>query len=301
MKLIKYIYKTVKHKLIFALITTIENAGLIAIINPKGAELVSLKDLEAREYIWDANPKYWAKHSPILFPIVGTLKNNKYSYNDIQYTMSRHGFARDMIFELIGKTNNSATFSLRSSAETKIMYPFDFELELKYTLDQTKLVLAYKIINIGVVKLPFSIGAHPAFALPESFENYSLAFEYPEQLNCFPLENDLISETSNPIILEENKMPLLYSLFENDALIFKELKSKKITILEKGKPFLRLNFKDFKSLGLWTKHNAPFICIEPWLGYSDTINSSGKLLEKEAIQFINAGKSFDCYFEIEIL
>jgi len=300
-KLIKYIYKTVKHKLIFALITTLQNAGLMAVINYKGAELVSFKDTENREYIWDADPKYWAKHSPILFPIVGTLKNNHYTYNGIQYTLSRHGFARDMNFELIEKTKNSATFSLISSDETKIMFPFDFELDLKYTLIENKLILAYTIINKGHIKMPFSIGAHPAFALPESFENYSLAFEHSEQLDCFPLENDLISELSYPIRLEENKLPLRYSLFEKDALIFKELKSKSISILDKGTPFLRLHLGNFKNLGIWTKDKAPFICIEPWLGYSDTKNSSGALLEKEGIQMLKAQDSFNCHFEIEIL
>ena len=130
---------------------------------------------------------------------------------------------------------------------------------------------------------------------------YSLAFEYPENLTSFELENDLLSDKSTTIEMIENQVPLTYSLFEKDALIFKELQSKNITVLENDKPLLRVQFDDFQNLGIWTKNNAPFLCIEPWLGYSDTVHSSGNILEKEGIQLLKAKKSLQCSFGIEIL
>lgn len=281
--------------------TIIEKSGLKAIINHKGAELISLKDSREKEYIWGGNPEFWAKHSPVLFPIVGTLKNNAYSYQDKIYELTRHGFARDMDFTLLEKTENTAVFSLISTVETKKMYPFDFELQLKYTLAENKLTIKYTVINQNTDVLPFSIGAHPAFALNGKFENYTLAFEYEENLNSSQLQADLISDKTVAIKTDQNNLPLTYSLFENDALIFKKLKSRKISILENGKPFLRVSFDDFKNLGIWTKINAGFVCIEPWLGYSDTFKSSGNILEKEGIHFLNPYHTFQCQFSIEIL
>ncbi len=281
--------------------TTIKNNTLSIAINAKGAELFSIKNKNSNEYMWDGNPEFWGKHSPVLFPIVGTLKNNTYFYNDDSYSLSRHGFARDMIFELIEHSENKAVFSLCSSTETKKIYPFDFELQIKYTLLEKKLEIKYIIINKNNFEMPFSIGAHPAFALHNQFEDYSLEFEHSESLTSFELENDLLSNKTNAIALDKNILPLTYSLFEKDALIFKQLKSRTITILDKKVPFLRVIFSDFENLGLWTKPKAPFICIEPWLGYSDTNNTSGKLIEKEAIHFIASKKEYDCSLCIEIL
>ncbi|WP_309641720.1 aldose 1-epimerase family protein [Flavobacterium sp.] len=281
---------------------SIKNHQLTATINSKGAELVSLKKiLTHREYIWEGNPEFWGKHSPVLFPIVGTLKNNQYQYKNQTYTLPRHGFARDFDFELISNTDSSVVFSLQSATATKKVYPFDFELQIHYTLKENELVVSYKILNKTNDVMPFSIGAHPAFALSEFFDDYSLEFEFHEALKSYTLKNDLLSEKITSIPMHEKQVPLAYSLFEKDALIFKTLRSKKITLLENGKPILDFHFKDFKNFGIWTKVNAPFICLEPWLGYSDTLNSNGNIEEKEAIQFVEAQKEFNCTFKIEIL
>ena len=275
---------------------------MTAIINSKGAELVSLKKIAInREYIWEGNPEFWGKHSPVLFPIVGTLKNNQYRYKNQTYTLPRHGFARDFEFEIILKNESEVVFSLQSSKETLSVYPFDFELQIHYTLQENELVVAYKILNKTNESMPFSIGAHPAFALSEKFEHYGLAFEFDEPLNSYTLENDLLSEKTTLIPIDKNQVALNYSLFENDALIFKQMQSKKIMILENEKPLLDFHFKDFKNFGIWTKVNAPFICLEPWLGYSDTLTSNGHLEQKEAIQFVDAQDEFNCNFKIEIL
>ncbi|WP_348811510.1 aldose 1-epimerase family protein [Flavobacterium maritimum] len=280
--------------------TTIKNSNLTAEINHFGAELISLKSNTNKEYIWEGNPDFWGKHSPILFPIVGTLKNNSFQYDGKEYKLSRHGFARDMEFDLVEKKENSATFSIKSSIETLKKYPFEFELQLIYTIEDFNLTVEYKVINNGNSAMPFSIGAHPAFALPGNFENYSIAFNKEEALEFYLLENDLISNQTKKLDVQNKQIPLNYQLFENDALIFKTLESDSLTILENSTPLLSVHFEDFPSLGIWTKMNAPFLCIEPWFGYSDTNENSGNLFEKGGIQILDKNKTFHSKFSIEI-
>lgn len=279
----------------------ISSEELSAVINTFGAELISLQSDIQREYIWEGNPEYWGKHSPVLFPIVGTLKNNKYYFEDKEYSLNRHGFARDMDFELVEKSDSKALFSLVSNSKTLENYPFKFELEILYELINKSLIIKYKVSNKSDSSMLFSIGAHPAFSLPNLFENYSLQFEFSEDLISYELQNDLLSNKTKKIPQTENRVALNYDLFEKDALIFKKLKSKMVTILENEEPFLRVNYNDFSSLGIWTKKNAPFICIEPWIGYSDLIDGSGVLSEKEGIQILEKEGFFECQFEIEVL
>mgnify|MGYP000028129552 CR=1 FL=1 len=281
---------------------TISNSFLSLSVLSKGAELCSLQSLApAKEYIWKGDSAYWGKHSPVLFPIVGTLKNNTYSYNGVDYHLLRHGFARDHEFELIINEESRLVYVLKSNDTTKKSYPFEFELQIGYTINEQVLTISYKVINKGVIDMPFSIGAHPAFALNKTFNHYSLAFEEQETLNCYPLKKDLIDNNPYTIELKDRTLNLDYSLFEKDALIFKQLASKEVTILENGKAMLKVSFDDFKSLGLWTKVGAGFICIEPWLGYSDGTEASGNLEEKEGILFVKAKSSYICQFTIELI
>ena len=279
---------------------TISNKILTATINSKGAELNSLKK-DKREYIWEGNPEFWGKHSPILFPIVGTLKDSFFIYANQKFELSRHGFARDNEFEIIKSSENEIIFSLQSSEKTLEIYPFEFELQIIYTLEENSLAITYQVKNESKTKMPFSIGGHPAFSLPEKFEKYSLLFEKQETLTSYVLENDLVSENKKTFELREKQFPLNYQTFENDALIFKSLKSKSIAILENQKPLLNFSFQDFPNFGIWTKPNASFICLEPWVGYSDTSNANGNLFEKEGIIILEEGKKFQASFYIEIL
>lgn len=282
--------------------TTISNSILSAKINHLGAELISLQSIETkREYIWEGNPEFWGKHSPILFPIVGTLQNNSYRYNDDKYTLTRHGFARDFDFQIITQEKDKVVFSLQDNDVTFNNFPFTFELQIMYTLQNSTLIVTYKVINKDPKPLPFSIGGHPAFALKKRFEDYSLLFETNEKLISYALENDLLSEKTQHIELKNNVLPLTYSLFENDALVFKTLQSKQIQIVENHTPILNFKFNDFPNFGIWTKINAPFICLEPWLGYADTVNANGNILEKEGIQLVESNSQKEYNFSIEII
>ena len=281
--------------------TTISNSNLTARIKHLGAELFSLKNNQNKEYIWEGNPTFWGKHSPILFPIVGSLKNNTYLHNGKPFQLNRHGFAREMEFQLIEKTKESATFSLLSTIETKKVYPFDFELQICYSLKENKLNIDYKVINKDDLIMPFAIGAHPAFALAGNFEDYSLEFQQDEILRYHLLEKGLISNSTNELQLDNRLLGLNYKLFENDALVFKTLKSKSITILKNANPILKVNFSDFPNLGIWTVVNAPFLCIEPWFGYSDTLNEYDDFSKKEGIQLLEKKETFESNYSIEIL
>ncbi len=279
----------------------LSNSKLRATINSFGAELISLKNNKNREYIWEGNPDYWGKHCPILFPIVGGLKNNSYHYNNSIFHLPRHGFAREMEFDVIEKSNEKVVFSLKETRETLEKYPFKFELQISYTLTDTILKIGFNIINNNPFPMPFSIGAHPAFAIVNNFESYELQFEKSENLVVSKLENDLISNINYELALENNCLPLTYSLFENDAIIFKTIDSKSVTIAEKGIPFLKVHYNDFPSLGIWTKSQAPFICVEPWIGYADTIENNGNLEEKEGIKILGINQKFETNYLIEIL
>lgn len=284
------------------MIIQLSNDSFLISINTKGAELNSIKDLATQtEYIWDGNPKFWGKHSPVLFPIVGALKNDCYQFEGKTYSLSRHGFARDFEFEMIEKTANSIAFSLHENESTLSKYPFQFELQIKYQLLDNKLIISYLVNNNSNLKTPFCIGAHPAFSLPKSFERHSIEFEKDEALLTHELENNVFSGVTRNIPLINSKLPLQYSLFEKDALVFKSIQSKSITILDDENPLLKVNYSDFSSLGIWTVANAPFICIEPWIGFADSATSNGNLFEKENGVVLEPKTEFTASFSIEIL
>ncbi len=280
---------------------TISNGHLQAVINHKGAELISLKNEAGREFVWEGNPEFWSKHSPVLFPIVGTLKNNSYFHQGNEYFLSRHGFARDLSFTLEAKTDSSVTFLLQSDESTLKNYPFAFEFRMVYTLSEDRLEIAYSVSNTGNDFLYFSLGAHPAFALPEKFEDYALQIDSDKPLVTHLLQNDLLSGQTDTLVLKDNKLRLDYTLFENDALIFKSAGFDSVTLLENQKPLLQVNFNGFPDLGLWTKTNAPFLCIEPWFGHADAFGSNQKLEEKPGIIKLDVAEDFNAKFNITLL
>jgi galactose mutarotase-like enzyme len=279
--------------------TTIKNSILTATILHKGAELSSLiKD--GKNVIWTIDRTFWDKTSPILFPIVGGLKEGKYNYLGKSYSLSRHGFARDHDFEVISKTDHSVIFSLKYSEETLKIYPFKFELQIMYELTDNELKINYKLINLQEDEMYFSIGAHPAFTIDGNFEDYELEFDNNLPLISHQLKNELFSGKTVEISLKDKVLPLKYELFEDDALVLKNSTTSNLTLLKNRVPQISVHFKDFPYLGIWTKKNAPFLCIEPWLGIADSKNSTGNLKEKEGIQKLNGNAELEKSFSIEV-
>ncbi|TXI71430.1 MAG: aldose 1-epimerase family protein, partial [Flavobacterium sp.] len=253
------------------MIVTISNSIISASINALGAELIRLEK-DSKNYIWSVDETYWNKTSPILFPIVGRLKNDTYSIDNKTYELPRHGFARNFEFQIVNQTESSVVFVLESNSETFKNYPFEFELRLEYELDENELKIKYSVENKSEATMPFSIGAHPAFAIENSFSDYSLKFNQTEEFISHELDNEQFSNSFRKINSENGQINLNYSLFEKDALVFKHLQSNKLTLLKKNEPVLSVQFEGFPYLGIWTKPNAPFLCIEPWCGLADNVN-----------------------------
>ncbi len=279
---------------------TISNHQIKAAINTLGAELIQLEK-DNQNYIWTVDETYWNKTSPILFPIVGRLKNDSYSIVDKNYELQRHGFARNFEFEIEHKTENAVVLLLTENQETLKQYPFQFELRLKYEIIENSLKLNYSIINKSQEIMPFSIGAHPAFAIDGLFSDYTLDFNQSEDFISHELEKEQFNNSSKKIPSENGKINLDYALFEKDALVFKHLKSDTLTLLKKNQPYLSVKFKDFPYLGIWTKPNAPFLCIEPWCGLADNANHNGNIFEKEGIQLLDNNAEFQREINIVIL
>ena len=282
------------------MIITISNSQLSATINTFGAELISLVK-NNKNYIWTVDETYWNKTSPILFPIVGRLKNDSYGYNGKTYHIPRHGFARNMEFSFDKKSDSQVIFELNETEETKAIYPFNFKLIISYTLIENELVIEYFVRNQSDGVLPFSIGAHPAFAISDKFENYSLQFNAADTFETHHLENESFNGKTTLVETKNNAISLNYNLFEKDALVFKQLKSNEVVLKNKDKSILKVNFDHFPYLGIWTKENAPFLCIEPWCGLADHANHNGNLEEKEGMNHLPAGEDFLRAIRIEIL
>lgn len=283
---------------------TLENDYIKVSLAAKGAELQGLFSKETKlEYLWNANPKYWAKHSPVLFPIVGSLKNNSFIYQGKHYELPRHGFARDNVFNFEKLSESEGIFTLTQNADTLKTYPFYFELKLKYQLIDRKLKLTYEVKNTGTSELLFSIGAHPAFAVPNTpdtvYEDYYLSFNADEQLTFWKLEDGLVANETKNIALNAHKLKLTHELFYNDALVFKNLQSNSISLLNtKNDNGLHFNFEEFPFFGIWAAPDAPFVCLEPWCGVADGVNHNQELSGKEGIIKLGAGKTWSRFWEV---
>ncbi len=278
---------------------TIENDILQVVISAKGAELQSVinKDFGI-EYMWSGDSKFWGKKSPVLFPIVGGLKENKYTFNGNTFEMGRHGFARDMAFVVTAQDDVSVTFGIQSSEETQVKYPFDFRFFITYTLQGGILKVTYSVQNTGNAKMYFSVGGHPAFAVPlvinTTYEDYYLQFSSVENAGRWPLSADGLIETKAvPCIENTDELALRKELFYEDALVFKHLQSNRISLLSnKTSHGLVLQFDGFPYMGIWSAKNADFVCIEPWCGIADSVDASGKLEKKEGINTLATNETF---------
>ncbi len=278
---------------------TIFNDHLQVAVQNKGAELQSIYNKATGiDYLWSGNADFWGKKSPVLFPIVGGLKNNTYTYENKAYQLGRHGFARDHSFEVVLHTADTITLSLTDTPDTLAVYPFPFTFHLQYQLLQNKLVVTYQIHNTGNSVMPFSVGAHPAFNVPLApdtvFSDYFLQFNEPETAPLWPLTHDgLIDAHPTPYLQNTAQLPLTEDLFYKDALVFKQLKSTQISIKShKTTHGITLEYQDFPYMGIWSAKNAPFVCIEPWCGIADSVDASGQLLEKEGVHLLEPQAQF---------
>lgn len=285
----------------------LENEFIKAGFVEKGAELQSLVNKKTgAEYMWSGDPAFWGKHSPVLFPIVGGLKNNEYIFEGQKYSLGRHGFARDTVFAIIEQTETSISFAISDSEESLKKYPFAFQFVVQYTISESELIIKYIVKNTGNQTMYFSVGAHPAFKVPMSeglnFEDYSLQFENIENTSIYPLDdNGQTKVDAIPFLNNTDSLPLQKSLFYKDALVFKELKSDKISIVtNKDVHGVTVSFAQFPYMGIWSAKDANFVCIEPWDGIADSEATSGELANKEGIRTLEQAQVYESSWSIEI-
>lgn len=285
---------------------TLSNNVISILVASRGAELQSIFNKQTNlEYLWQAGTE-WPKRSPVLFPIVGGLKNNKYTYKGVEYKLGRHGFAREMHFNLVGQTENSLTFSLKSSSESLSLYPFTFTFMIRYTLHANMLEISFIITNNGGEEMYASIGAHPAFKVPlvegTGYDDYYLEFNKSETVKRWPLSPEGLIENSSTMFLNETKvLPLKKELFSADAIVLKDLQSTSISLKsDQTEHGLKLRFGGFPYMGIWAAKGADFVCIEPWCGIADSVNASGSLEDKEGINIIGSREVFERSYSVDV-
>ncbi len=286
----------------------IENESLRVGINEHGAEMVSIyKKNESREYMWSGDPDYWNRVSPVLFPFVGKLNGQRYTYNGVTYgEIPQHGFARDMHFNMVEKLDNTVFFELYPDDGLRNRYPFEFKLRIGYKVEGNTVHVMWTVENKGGSDMYFSIGGHPAFACPGGLDEYVLDFSNPalSTLSSGELnENGVLKSEKRDIAFESGVLSLNDALFEKDALIFDGKGIYNVTLRKRsGEDVLRLRF-DVPQLGIWSpagKH-APFVCIEPWFGRCDRDDFEGELKDRQYGNFLSPGHSFNKEYVIDIL
>lgn len=291
---------------------TLKNSELTLRINSLGAELAAITDSNTRqEYLWNADPVYWKRHSPILFPIVGNLKNQTFIYKEKEYHLPQHGFARDSEFGLASQSGSEIWFSLKESEETLKNYPFPFILEIGYRLTGRRITVLWKVKNPGGSDMYFSIGGHPAFWCPlkenENQTDYYIAFDRTEPIR-YVLINEKglavkqVPEEQSVLHTDNGYLKITSHMFDKDALVIENDQCHRVSLAGPGKkPYVTVQF-DAPLFGVWSPagKNAPFICIEPWYGRCDSSDFNGKLEEKEWGNHLEAGKQFEASYTIDI-
>lgn len=278
---------------------TLENEYLTVTLNPFGAELTSVIDRQTQhEFMWQADAEFWGRHAPVLFPIVGRLKENQFKYQEHFYEMTQHGFARDSQFEVVETTDKSALFRLASSEETKKVYPFDFELFIQYRLVRQGVATKYKVINKSITEpMYYAIGGHPAFNVSQTlneddeleFDQVSFCIKPQKELSYFPLSADGLIKEAEMRKVTLDRLNLTHETFANDALVF-ETGEWKTMILEDKANNVQISMQtlNLPYLGVWSPYpkRAGFVCIEPWAGIADAEDTSGNYVDKIGINYL---------------
>lgn len=285
---------------------TLESEQVKIVVDTFGAELHSIQHDDI-EYLWQADPEFWGRHAPVLFPIVGKLKNGIYHYDEKTYNMGGHGFARDSEFKLVKQDNDELIYELRESDESLQQYPFKFIFRVSYKLTNNKIRVRYEVKNEDKKFMSFGVGAHPAFNVPlksGTFEDYRLVVSPDEQRTFIPL--DAPSGTlklDEKIEVQVNELPLNRELFNQDALVYTSSKEMKVELLnDLDDHAVTVTWKNMPFFGLWSPYpkNAPFVCIEPWCGIADDENTDGDIMTKFGINELAPEGKFSCEYVIEV-
>lgn len=284
----------------------IKNEYLELTVSSHGAEKQSLVSNKGVSYLRDID-SYWNRHAPLLFPIVGKLRDLKTFINNKEYHMGQHGFLRDQEFDLYKQTENSITLINKFSEETLKMYPFEYKVLVTYTLDGKTLKTNFEVVNDDYQVIPFNFGGHPGFKCPlydgEKFEDYTVKFEKEENFDAptvVPTNGTL--DFDHTVRYDHIKdLKLDYKYFEIDAIVIPNVKSNSVKLVNKEDKGIKFDFEGFPTLAIWTKPNAPFVCLEPWIGNADKYNSNYQFIEKNDMVFLNPGDKFDASYSITIL
>lgn len=290
------------------MIYTLENENIRVVASSNGGELNSIKKInDETEYLWNGDEKYWKYNAPVLFPIVGKVNGGKYKVDGIEYELPQHGLARTREFKLIEKSESRIVFELRYDEETLKVYPFKFILRIGYTLMEYGVETSYEVINNDNKDIYFSIGGHPAYMCPinqgESFEDYYFEFDKVEKSSKILLSsNGLFTKNTELIMNNDKELPINIEMFKDDAIIFNDLKSNKISLKSrKSDKSITMDFSGFPYLGLWTKPTgAPFVCIEPWFGHADYEDFNGDFKDKEGINKLAVGERFKAAYLVTV-
>lgn len=288
---------------------TLQNTKLKIAVKKTGAELCQITSIQNKtDYMWHADPNIWGSYAPNLFPIIGALKENTYVFENKNYVLPKHGFVRhNKDITIHEQTANSLTFKLVSNEALIKIYPFKFEFFITYTLNENTLDIKHIIKNVDNKTMYFSVGGHPAFKCPvfdnENYDDYFLEFEKAEnsKKHVINMSNGLISSKTETVFNNSNRLPLTHNLFNEDALVFKDLKSRKVTLKSsKNGAILSIDYQDFPYLGIWAKPSGNYVCIEPWLGIADSETTNQKLEDKEGILNLASNETFEAAYSIEI-
>jgi len=286
----------------------IENDWLKVDIANSGAEIRRVQHKEnGLDYMWTGDKAYWGRVSPVLFPIVGRLKDDQYQIDGKTYELSQHGFLRDVEFEVLEQTKSTASFVFESAGRFTKVYPYEFRAIIRYALQEDSLSVGWEIVNVNEEEMYFSIGAHPAFRIPllknESISDYRLNFTSAANKNVmqYELKGSLIHEKGPANDL--STIPLSPSLFANDAIVFSNIEQISLVSAQSNHR-VEVLFEGFPFVGIWSKYNekdssmAPFVCIEPWYGIADTYQTTGNFKDKFGINKLNAGESFQAEYSM---
>lgn len=292
------------------MITTLQAHGLQAAVDSLGGELVSLRDAQDTEYIWSGDAAYWSGRNPVLFPIVGGLRDGRVRINGKDCAMNRHGFARKSEFTLCETGNDYVTFSLWENPDTLTQYPFPFLLQVRHQLGKNGFITAFTVKNTGDAPMPFCIGAHTAFRCPlhpgERFEDYQLTFSETETISSLRLTpQGTVSGKLSPFLDNASVWPLDRSVFDQwDTIILEGLRSMSVSLCHKKTGCgVSMDFSQFPMLGLWSPpgKNAPFLCLEPWQGCAALENESGQFMDKPHCVTLAAGEEVSLSYGVTLL